>query len=50
MTLLAHLLFADDTKLGNRDDTHENVTNIQADLNRLVNWADTWKMTFNVAV
>ncbi len=39
--------FADDTKLGNRDDTLDNVSNIQTDLNRIVNWADTWQMTFN---
>ncbi len=28
--------FADDIKLGSRADTHENVNNIQADLNRIV--------------
>ncbi len=39
--------FADDTKLGNRDDTLDNVSNIQRDLNRIVNWANTWQMTFN---
>ncbi len=39
--------FADDTKLGNRADTLGNVSNIQTDLNRIVNWADTWQMTFN---
>ncbi len=39
--------FADDTKLGNRADTLDNVHNIQTDLNRLVNWADTCQMTFN---
>ncbi len=33
--------FADDTKLGNRADTLENVSNIQIYLNRIVNWADT---------
>ncbi len=33
--------FPDDTKLGNRADTLENVSNIQTDLNRIVNWADT---------
>ncbi len=44
------VMFADDIKLGSRADTHENVNNIQADLNRIVNWADTWQMTFNVSV
>ncbi len=39
--------FADDTNLGNRADTLDNVSNIQTDLNRIVNWADTWQMTFN---
>ncbi len=33
--------FADDTKLGNRADTLDNVNNIQTNLNRIVNWADT---------
>ncbi len=33
--------FADDTKLGNRADTLDNVNNIQTDVNRIVNWADT---------
>ncbi len=29
--------------------THENVNNIKADRNRIVNWTDdTWQMTFNV--
>ncbi len=37
--------FPDDTKLGNRADTLDNVSNIQTDLNRIVNWADTWQMT-----
>ncbi len=41
--------FPNDTKLGNRADTHENVNNIKADLNIIVNWADTWQMTFNLA-
>ncbi len=36
-------------KLGSRADTHENVKNIQADINRIVNGTDTWQMTFNVA-
>ncbi len=39
--------FADVTKLGNRADTLDNVSNIQTDLNRIVNWTDTWQMTFN---
>ncbi len=39
--------FADDTKLGNRADTLDNVSNIQTDLNRIVNWDDTCQMTFN---
>ncbi len=39
--------FADDRKLRNRADTFDNVSNIQTDLNRIVNWTDTWQMTFN---
>ncbi len=39
--------FADDTKLGSRADTPDNISNIQTDLNRIVNWANTWQMTFN---
>ncbi len=39
--------FADDTKLRNRDDTLNKVSNIQTDLNRIIIWADTWQMTFN---
>ncbi len=39
--------FANDTKLGNRADTLENISNIQTDLNIIVNWANTWQMTFN---
>ncbi len=38
--------FADNTKLGSRADTLDNVKNIQTDLNRIVNLADTWQMTF----
>ncbi len=38
--------FANDTKLGNRADTLDNVSNMQTDLNRIVNWADTCQMTF----
>ncbi len=33
--------FADDTKLGNRADTLPNISNIQTDLNRIVNCANT---------
>ncbi len=47
MILLANLLIADDTKLGSRADTLDNVKNIQTDLNRIVNWSNTWQMTFN---
>ncbi len=39
--------FANDTKLGNRAAILDNVSNIQTDLNRIINWADTWQMTFN---
>ncbi len=39
--------FADDTKLGSRADTLDNVSNIQTNLNRIVNWANTWQITLN---
>ncbi len=39
--------FADDTKLRNRADTLDNVSNIETDLNGIINWADTWQLTFN---
>ncbi len=43
MTLSANLI----SLLGNRADTLDNVGNIQTNLNRIVNWADTWQMAFN---
>ncbi len=39
------VMFADNRKLENRADTLDNVSNIQTDLNRIVNCADTWQMT-----
>jgi ribonuclease P/MRP protein subunit RPP40 len=41
--------FADDTKLGNRVDTQNYIDNIQTDINKLVEWAATWQMSFNVS-
>ncbi len=37
--------FANDTKLGSRTAALDNVSNIQTDLNRIVNWTDTRQMS-----
>jgi len=44
------LKFADDTKVFGKVTDHDGSDweSIQEDLNRLVNWADRWKMEFNV--
>ena len=41
------LKFADDTKIGNKVTTQADARNLQTCLNRLVNWAETWCMSFN---
>ncbi len=41
--------FADDTKLGHQVSTPSVCDTIQGSLDRLVRWADTWAMEFNVA-
>jgi len=42
------LKFADDTKVFGKVTDGSDRESIQEDLNRLVNWADRWKMEFNV--
>jgi len=42
------LKFADDTKVFKKVTDGSDSKSIQEDLNRLVNWADRWKMEFNV--
>jgi len=42
------LKFADDTKVFGKVTDGSESESIQEDLNRLVNWADRWKMEFNV--
>ena len=40
--------FADDTKLCHSSRNPEEVLKLQEDLNRLVDWANTWQMNFNI--
>ena len=40
--------FADDTKLYHSSRNPEEVLLLQEDLNRLVDWANTWQMNFNI--
>ena len=40
--------FADDTKLGGKVKTDEDVRNIQTTLNNLVEWSEKWGMKFNI--
>ena len=42
------LKFADDTKLGHRSDSDEDINCLQIAINKLVEWADCWCMKFNV--
>ena len=44
----AILKFADDTKIYGRVDCWEDRNRLQMDLERLVDWADRWQMSFNV--
>jgi ribonuclease P/MRP protein subunit RPP40 len=44
----AILKFADDTKIYGRVDCWEDRNRLQRDLERLVDWADRWQMSFNV--
>ena len=44
----AILKFADDTKIYGRVDCWEDRNRLQRDLERLVDWADKWQMSFNV--
>ncbi|KAF2349915.1 Reverse transcriptase domain [Trinorchestia longiramus] len=40
--------FANDTKLGHRAFTERDRATIQSDLNRLLQWTETWQMSFNI--
>ena len=40
--------FADDTKLCHSSRHPDEVLELQEDLNRLVDWANTWQMNFNI--
>ncbi|KAF2344344.1 Reverse transcriptase domain [Trinorchestia longiramus] len=40
--------FADDMKLRHRAFTERDRATIQSDLNRLLQWTETWKMSFNI--
>ncbi|KAF2364660.1 Reverse transcriptase domain [Trinorchestia longiramus] len=40
--------FADDTKLCHRAFTERDKVTIQSDLNRLLQWTETWQMSFNI--
>ena len=42
------LKFADDTKIFGKVDCHEDRNRLQSDLDKLVEWADRWQMSFNV--
>ena len=44
----AILKFADDTKIYGKVDCWEDRNRLQKDLERLVDWADKWQMSFNV--
>ena len=40
--------FAYDTKLYHRARNRDDITELQEDINKLVEWANKWKMNFNV--
>ena len=40
--------FADDTKLYQRARNHDDIMEIQEDINKLVEWANKWQMSFNL--
>ena len=42
------LKFADDTKMFGKVDSQEERSGLQRDLDRLVQWSETWQMMFNV--
>ena len=43
------LKFADDTKLGHNASSIEECVKSQECLNKLINWANTWNMSFNIS-
>ena len=40
--------FADDTKLCHGARNTDDITELQEDINKLVEWANNWQMSFNV--
>ena len=40
-------IFADDTKISKNVSTHEDALKLQEDLEKLEDWTDIWKLTFN---
>ncbi|KAK8741933.1 hypothetical protein OTU49_002018 [Cherax quadricarinatus] len=40
--------FADDTKIGRRIHSDEDIRALQEDLNRLMQWSEKWQMQFNI--
>ena len=40
--------FADDTKLCHRSRNPDDIMELQEDINKLVDWANKWQMSFNV--
>ena len=40
--------FADDTKLCHRARNPDDIMELQEDINKLVEWANKWQMSFNV--
>ncbi|KAF2360026.1 Reverse transcriptase domain [Trinorchestia longiramus] len=46
--IISKIKFADDTKLCHRAFTERDRATIQSDLNRLLQWTETWQMSFNV--
>ena len=40
--------FADESKLFHRPRKPDNITELQEGINKLVEWANKWKMNFNV--
>ena len=44
------LKFADDTKLMGKVSTQQEIDSLQDDLQKLVEWADTWQLPFNTEI
>ena len=41
-------IFADDTKLGHRARNPDDIMELQEVINKLVEWANKWQMSFNI--